>query len=200
MKPEEILEFNKKNKIQYVDLKFNDLPGLWQHFSIPATELTDIDDPTKGIWADGIGFDGSSVRGFQSIQESDMILTLDPETAVVDPICEFPTLSIICDVFDPLTKKAYTRDPRYIAKKADNYLKSTGLADTSYWDQRWNSLFLTISDSLKTSAMDTIILILTKQPGTREEKKIRILATRLDIRKVISQSLRTTHCKTLDRK
>jgi glutamine synthetase len=88
MKPEEILKFCKDNKIQFVDLKFNDLPGLWQHFTLPISELTDIDDPTRGIWVDGIGFDGSSIRGFQSIQESDMLLMLQPDTAVVDPVCE----------------------------------------------------------------------------------------------------------------
>jgi glutamine synthetase len=133
MTPEEILRFVKENNIKIVDLKFNDLPGLWQHFSIPASELTDIDDPTRGIWVDGIGFDGSSIRGFQKIQESDMILIPDPETAVIDPICETPTLSIICDIYEPLNKQPYTRDPRYIAKKAEEYLKSSGIADTSYW-------------------------------------------------------------------
>jgi glutamine synthetase len=133
VKPDEIISFIKKNYIEIVDLKFNDLPGLWQHFSIPASELTGIDDPTRGIWVDGIGFDGSSIRGFQAIQESDMILIPDPNTAVIDPMCEVPTLSIICDIYDPLTKKAYTRDPRYIAKKAEEYLDSTGIADTSYW-------------------------------------------------------------------
>jgi glutamine synthetase len=133
MKPEQILDFVQQNKIEIIDLKFNDLPGLWQHFSIPTSELTDIDDPTRGIWVDGIGFDGSSIRGFQQIQESDMILLPDPETAVIDPICEIPTLSLICDIYDPLTKKPYTRDPRYIAKKAEKYLKSTGIADVSYW-------------------------------------------------------------------
>jgi glutamine synthetase len=133
MKPDEILKFCKENKIQFVDLKFNDLPGLWQHFTLPLSELTDIDDPTQGIWVDGIGFDGSSIRGFQAIQESDMLLMLQPDTAVIDPVCEHPTLSIICDIYDPLTRKPYTRDPRYIAKKADAYLKTTGLADTSYW-------------------------------------------------------------------
>ena len=133
MKPEEVLQFVKDNDIKIVDLKFNDLPGLWQHFSIPATELTDIDDPTRGIWVDGIGFDGSSIRGFKKIQESDMILVPDPATAVIDPICQIPTLSILCDVYDPLTKQPYTRDPRYIARKAEQYLRSTGIADTSYW-------------------------------------------------------------------
>jgi glutamine synthetase len=131
--PEQILAFVKKNKIEIVDFKFNDLPGIWQHFSIPASELTELDDPTQGIWIDGIGFDGSSIRGFKNIQESDMLLKLDPETAVIDPICQIPTLSIICDVSDPMTKKPYSRDPRYIAKKAEEYLKSTKLADVSYW-------------------------------------------------------------------
>ena len=123
----------KKNDIKIVDLKFNDLPGLWQHFSIPATELNGSTSPDAGIWAEGIGFDGSSIRGFQKIQESDMLLYLDTATAVVDPVCEIPTVSIICDVYDPVTKSAYTRDPRYIAQKAEAYLKSTGIADKSFW-------------------------------------------------------------------
>ncbi len=123
----------KKKNIQIVDLKFNDLPGLWQHFSIPAAELNGSTDPKSGIWSEGIGFDGSSIRGFQKIQESDMLLYLDTTTAVLDPVCEVPTLSIICDVFDPLSKKAYSRDPRFIAQKAEEYLKSTGIADESYW-------------------------------------------------------------------
>ncbi len=133
MKPEDVLHFVKDNNIEMVDLKFNDLPGLWQHFTIPASELTDIDDPTRGIWKDGIGFDGSSIRGFQEIQESDMLLMPDPSTAIIDPICRMPTLSIICDILDPVTKKPYTRDPRFIAKKAEKHLKATGIADTSYW-------------------------------------------------------------------
>jgi glutamine synthetase len=133
VKQEEIFKFIKEKDIEFVDLKFNDLPGLWQHFSIPVSELSDIDDPTRGIWVDGIGFDGSSIRGFQEIQESDMILMPDPTTAVLDPACTIPTLSVICDIYDPMTKKPYTRDPRYIAKKAEKYLKSIGIADTSYW-------------------------------------------------------------------
>jgi glutamine synthetase len=131
--PKDVIKFCKENNIEVVDLKFNDLPGLWQHFSIPSTELTELDDLTKSIWVEGIGFDGSSIRGFQKIQESDMILIPDPSTAIIDPVCKVPTLSIICDIYDPLTKKPYTRDPRYVAKKAEKYLKSTGIADTSYW-------------------------------------------------------------------
>ena len=128
---ERIHKLLKDNKIGVVDLKFNDLPGLWQHFAVPTSELSE--DPREGIWVDGIGFDGSSIRGFQKIQESDMNLYLDPSTAIVDPVCEVPTLSLICDIYDPLTKQAYSRDPRYIARKAEAYLKKTGIADVSYW-------------------------------------------------------------------
>jgi len=121
----------KQHKITVVDFKFNDLPGLWQHFSVPVEEIAQ--NAKEGIWVDGIGFDGSSIRGFQKIQESDMNLYPDPTTAVLDPVCETPTLSLVCDIFDPLTKTAYSRDPRYIAKKAEVYLKKTGIADVSYW-------------------------------------------------------------------
>ncbi|MCH7890947.1 MAG: type I glutamate--ammonia ligase [Gemmatimonadetes bacterium] len=130
---QQVTDLIKKNNIQIIDLKFNDLPGLWQHFSIPPTELTEMDDLTTSIWVEGIGFDGSSIRGFQKIQESDMILIPDPATARVDPACSIPTLSLTCDIFDPLTKEPYSRDPRYIAKKAEEHLRSTGIADTSYW-------------------------------------------------------------------
>ena len=130
---EQVNKMIHENDVKIVDLKFNDLPGLWQHFSIPVSELTEMDDILTSIWADGIGFDGSSIRGFQKIQESDMILVPDPTTARIDPACADSTLSLICDIYDPLSKKAYTRDPRYIAHKAEDYLRSTGLADTSYW-------------------------------------------------------------------
>jgi len=133
MTPEEIMKFIESNGIKIVDLKFNDLPGLWQHFSMPASELTELDDLTNSIWTEGVGFDGSSIRGFQKIQESDMILIPDPSTAILDPVCEIPTLSVLCDIHDPLTKEAYTRDPRYVSKKAEKYLKDSGIADTSYW-------------------------------------------------------------------
>jgi glutamine synthetase len=133
LKPEEVAKMIKEKDVQIVDLKFNDLPGLWQHFSIPPRELTELDDIQTSIWEDGIGFDGSSIRGFQQIQESDMILLPDPASARMDPICQVPTLSLICDIKDPLTHEKYTRDPRFISKKAEEYLKSTGIADTSYW-------------------------------------------------------------------
>ena len=126
--PDEVKRFIQKNKIQVIDFKFNDLPGLWQHFSVPAQELLG-----DGIWTDGIGFDGSSIRGFQKIQESDMILMPDPTTAVIDPICQTPTLSVICNIYDPVTKEPYSRDPRYIAQKAEEYLKKTKIGNQSYW-------------------------------------------------------------------
>lgn len=133
MSPQDVAKLIEQEGIHIVDLKFNDLPGLWQHFSMPVSELTEMDDLTKSIWVEGVGFDGSSIRGFQKIQESDMILIPDPTTARRDPVCGVPTLSIICDIYDPLTKQPYSRDPRYIAKKAEAYLRGTGIADTSYW-------------------------------------------------------------------
>ena len=133
MSPQDVVKMIKESGAQIVDLKFNDLPGLWQHFSMPVSELSEMDDLTDSIFVQGIGFDGSSIRGFQKIQESDMILIPDPSTAVVDPICEIPTMSLICDIYDPITKKPYTRDPRYVAKKAEQYLKDSGIAEQSYW-------------------------------------------------------------------
>jgi glutamine synthetase len=131
--PADVVKLIREKDIKVVDLKFNDLPGLWQHFSMPVSELTEMDDLTTSIWEQGVGFDGSSIRGFQKIQESDMILIPDPRTARLDPILEIPTLSIICDIHDPLTKQPYTRDPRFIARKAEEYLRSSGIADQSYW-------------------------------------------------------------------
>ena len=130
---QKVADLFKKNDIQIVDLKFTDLPGLWQHFSIPPKDLLDFDDLQGSIWVDGIGFDGSSIRDFQQIQESDMILIPDPASARVDPACSVPTASILCDIFDPVTRQPYSRDPRGVAKKAEAYLKSTSIADTSYW-------------------------------------------------------------------
>lgn len=120
------------NGIQIIDLRFTDLPGTWQHFSILPQEMTDYSDYQNSIWVEGIGFDGSSIRGFQEIQESDMVLVPDAATARIDPLAETPTLAVICDIKDPVTQKPYTRDPRYVARKAEEYLKSTGIADTMY--------------------------------------------------------------------
>ena len=109
------------------DLRFTDLPGTWQHFSLP------IDKLEEDLFDDGLGFDGSSVRGFQQIQESDMLVVPDPATAFVDPIPEVPTLVMSCDIRDPITGESYSRDPRNIARKAEQHLVDSGIADTSYW-------------------------------------------------------------------
>jgi glutamine synthetase len=117
----------KEKDCQFVDLKFIDLPGLWQHYTLPISELN------ESLFEEGNGFDGSSIRGFRQIHESDMLLIPDPDTAIVDPTETVPTLSLVCDVRDPVTGEDYSRDPRIVAKKAEAYLKSTGIADTSYW-------------------------------------------------------------------
>ncbi len=124
---QEVIAMARDQGIVMVDLKFVDLPGTWQHFSIPVKDLT------LELFQEGIGFDGSSIRGFQKIHESDMLLLPDSSTAFVDPITKAPTLSLICNVVEPGTLAPYTRDPRHIAQKAEAYLKATGIATTSYW-------------------------------------------------------------------
>lgn len=126
-------QFIRANDVKIVDLKFVDLPGLWQHFSMPVGEWEGVGNPNHPFWHEGIGFDGSSIRGFQKIQESDMVLIPDPATALLDPFAQVPTLSIVCDVHDPIKKQRYSRDPRYVAQKAEAYLRGTGIADTSYF-------------------------------------------------------------------
>jgi len=125
--PDDLRQLAKEAAVKVVDLKFTDLIGVWQHFSIPVENLDD------DLFVEGIGFDGSSIRGFQLIHESDMLLIPDPETACVDPILEVPTMNLICNVLDPVTLQRYSRDPRYIAQKAENHLKSTAIAEVSYW-------------------------------------------------------------------
>lgn len=127
MTPSDVIALAKEKEIKIVDVKFMDLPGMWQHFSIPASELS------EDKFEEGMGFDGSSIRGFQAINESDMLLFPDPATAIIDPVCKIPTLSITCNIKDPITLESYTRDVRHIAQKAEAYLVSTGIGDTSYW-------------------------------------------------------------------
>jgi len=114
-----------REQVDMVDLRFTDLFGQWHHFSTPARELS------EDMFEEGLGFDGSSIRGFQSINESDMILIPDPSSAFIDPVMETPTLVLICEIYDPITRQPYTKDPRYVAKKAEEYLKSTGIADVA---------------------------------------------------------------------
>ena len=122
----EILKLMKDNGCDILDLKFTDLPGTWQHFSVPIGQVDD------DLINKGVGFDGSSIRGFQSIDESDMLIVPDPQTAKVDPFFN-GTVTCIADIRDPISSESYSRDPRNIAKKAEEYLKSTGIGDTSFW-------------------------------------------------------------------
>ncbi|OGQ30732.1 MAG: type I glutamate--ammonia ligase [Deltaproteobacteria bacterium RIFCSPLOWO2_02_FULL_50_16] len=127
MQPKEVVSFAKENKAQFVDFKFIDFPGIWQHFTVPISEFD------EASFEEGYGFDGSSIRGWKEIHASDMLILPDPVTAVMDPFSQYPTLSLITNILDPITKESYTRDPRYVAQKAEAYLKSTGIGDTAYF-------------------------------------------------------------------
>jgi glutamine synthetase len=127
MTAKEAVRFAREHQAEAVDFKFMDLLGTWQHFTIPVSEYE------EDIFEAGLGFDGSSIRGWQPINASDMLVMPDPATAVIDPFCERPTLSLICNIVDPITKEEYSRDPRNIARKAEAYLKSTGIGDTAYF-------------------------------------------------------------------
>jgi glutamine synthetase len=124
---ESVFKLIKDHGVKIVDMRFTDLIGQWQHFSISMGEFS------ADAFEDGVGFDGSSIRGFQKIHESDMLLMPDASSAFLDPFTAVPTLNIICDVADPITRENYSRDPRYIALKAESYLKGTGVADTAFF-------------------------------------------------------------------
>ncbi len=127
MTSKEVLEFAQKHGARQMDLRFADIPGLSHHVSFPFTELS------ESSFKDGFGIDGSSIRGWAAINESDMLLVPDPATAFMDPFCEIPTLVMNCNVIDPITRQHYERDPRWIAQKAESYLQGTGIADTAYF-------------------------------------------------------------------
>ena len=126
MTPEQVIAMAKENKVKVVDIRFMDFPGIWQHFSVPISELE------VSNFDDGYGFDGSSIRGWQPINASDMLVIPDPATAKMDPFFADPTLVLIGNIADPITREPYTRDPRHIAQKAEAYLKSTGIGDTAF--------------------------------------------------------------------
>ncbi len=127
MTPQEVLRLCREKDVKAIDLRFMDFPGLWQHTTIPVNHLT------EDVFEDGLGFDGSSIRGWQKINESDMLIVPQPETAFLDPFCKIPTLVIICNIQDPITREDYSRDPRNVARKGVNYLRSTGIADTAFF-------------------------------------------------------------------
>ena len=122
----DVLAMARAHGVRMVDFKFTDLPGTWQHVSLSINALD------ENAFEEGLGFDGSSIRGFQEIAESDMVLVAQPDTAVIDPFHEQKTISITCNIFDPITREPYSRDPRYIAQKAEGYLLETAIADTCY--------------------------------------------------------------------
>src|SRR5438132_2142903 len=125
--PSDVSKMIKDREVKLVDFKFCDLLGTWQHFTTTLTEYN------EDIFTDGLGFDGSSIRGWKAIHASDMLVIPDPATAWVDVFNQEPTLSLICTIVDPITREPYDRDPRGVAEKAEAYLKSTGLADTAYF-------------------------------------------------------------------
>ena len=127
MTENEVMQYIKEQEIQLIDVKFCDLLGTWQHFTVPISELS------EDVFKEGFGFDGSSIRGWQAIEASDMLIIPDASTAVIDNFIEAKTLSLTCNIKDPITGNFYDRDPRYIAQKAEKYLKSTGIADTAYF-------------------------------------------------------------------
>jgi glutamine synthetase len=126
MNAPEVLQLIKDKEVQVVDLKFGDFPGTWQHFTIPVSQAG------PELFDEGLGFDGSSIRGWQAIHASDMLVVPDPATAVIDPFGAATTLSMICNIVDPITRQNYSRDPRHIAQKAEDYLRHTGIGDTAY--------------------------------------------------------------------
>jgi glutamine synthetase len=127
MSPKEVLEFAKQKEAKQIDLRFTDIPGIWHHVSYPIPELS------LESFEEGFGFDGSSIRAWAAINESDMLLVPDPNTAFMDPFGETATLVMVADAIDPITHQHYERDPRWIARKAELYLKNSGIADTAYF-------------------------------------------------------------------
>src|SRR5213596_1355792 len=127
MTPKDAIRVAREQQAEAVDLKFMDLIGTWHHFTIPLSEYD------ESIFEEGLGFDGSSIRGWQPINASDMLVIPDPSTAVMDPFCTVPTLSLLCNIVDPITKEDYSRDPRNIARKAEAYLKASGIGDVAYF-------------------------------------------------------------------
>ncbi len=126
MKPKEVLELAKESEAKVVDLRFTDFPGLWHHITVPISELE------ESSFEDGFGFDGSSIRGWQPIHASDMLVIPDPTTAKIDPFYQEPTLVLICNIVDPVTREPYSRDPRYVAQKAEAFLKHTGIGEIAH--------------------------------------------------------------------
>ena len=183
----EVLDMGKNVKM--VDLRFIDVPGTWQHFTIPAHRLD------AEFFEEGIPFDGSSIRGFQEIHESDMLLLLDPETAFIDPVAEIPTLVISCDVHDPITRQPYSRDARYVAKKAEAYRNRPASGIHAILAQKPNSSFSIMSVTPAVPMNPFTPLIVQKAGGTAAMPPNKILAARSCPSAAISRSPQRTLCR-----
>lgn len=182
--PAHVIEFAMKQGVRMVDLKFVDTFGSWQHFSIPAGELK------ENVFADGFGFDGSSIRGWKSIEASDMLAIPDPQTAFIDPFCQIPTLSLTCTIVEPGTKRVYDRDPRGMAHRAEQYLKSTGIADTAVFGPE-AEFFIFDNVQYDEKAHGAFFKVdVKKLPGTPAAMKCQIWVPRSVTRRAISRSLR----------
>ena len=174
----------KDHEIKLVDFKFSDLPGSWQHFTTTLTEYN------EEIFTEGLGFDGSSIRGWKVINASDMLVIPDPATAWIDVFNEEPTLSLICTIVDPITREPYDRDPRGIVEKAEAYLQSTGIADTAFFGPEAEFFIFDEVRYSNTGNTSSISVIARKGIGTAAVKNFRTWATKSGLRKAISQSPR----------
>src|SRR6476620_8274495 len=186
----DVMSLAREAGVLIVDLRFVDLPGQAQHFSIPVKELG------ENLFIDGIGFDGSSIRGFQHIHESDMLLMPDPATAYVDPTLEVPTLILGCDVVEPGSREPYSRDPRYVGRKAERFLAESGIATTSFWGPE---IEFYIFDSLRfdqTGYRGVYEIASEKVPGTRAGTARRTSPTDRGRRRATSRSRRSTSSRT----
>ena len=194
MTPKEVLTLIREKEVKAIDLRFIDLPGTWQHFTIPPHHLE------ESTFQDGLGFDGSSIRGWQAINESDMLVIPQADTAFIDPFFKETTLVLICSIQDPLTRQDYSRDPRFIARKAVNYMKASGIADTAFFGPELEFFVFDNAGSASRSGTNTpatISSIAPKERGTPAAKSAAaISATRSATRKATSPSRRAIRCKT----
>ena len=193
---DEVLKFIGDNKVEFVDVRFCDLPGTVQHFTVPVESFD------AKVFTDGLMFDGSSIRGFQQIHESDMLLLPDPATAVLDPFRQHPTLNLTFFVHDPLTGEPYTRDPRNIARKAQDFLRGTGIADMVYFGPE-AEFYIFDSARFETSSNDRATTTSTpsRARGTpAARRKAATSATSRGTRAVTSRCRRWTTTPTCARK
>ena len=163
-KASDVLKLIKAKKIEFVDLRFCDLLGTWQHTTFPVSEID------AGTFKDGMGFDGSSIRGWKDINNSDMLIMPDPTTAKVDPFTAYPTLAMMCDVVDPLTGERYDLDPRYVATKAEEYLKKSGVGDTAFFGPELE--FFIFDDIRYESTPNTCLLYTSPSPRDKRQSRM----------------------------